>query len=191
MQTLFYKYLAQVGKVSIHGLGTFSILPNAPSYQTIAGHYTAPQVQMVCNYDACITSDGFIDYVATQQNITYTAAKTFIIEQAQLVVNLVDKNSFDEWKGIGLFKQNAEQQIILVPDAIPSYLPNINAKRVVRKDEVHAITVGEQERTNIEMEAYYNEPSTPAHSKWWIAPLVIAIATLAYLVYYYLQYKNF
>jgi nucleoid DNA-binding protein len=191
MQTLLYKYLAQVGSVSVDGLGTFSILHNAPTYQTVAASYTAPQLQMVCNMDACTTSDGFIDYVATQRNTTYTSAKEFILEQVKIVEELISKNEFDEWKGIGLFKKNSEHKIILVPDTMQSYGQSIIAERVIRKDEVHAITVGETERTNIEMEAYYNNPHQEHNHKWWIGALVIGIASITYLVYYYIQHKNF
>jgi hypothetical protein len=191
MQTLLYKYLAQVNTVSIEGLGTFSIINHKPAYQSIASSYTAPQQQLVFNGEHCITSEGFIDYVAQQRNTTYTYAKEYIANEVIIMQEIMGKNGFDEWKGIGVFKKNLENSISLVPDDIPIYGQPITAERVIRKEAIHAITVGEKESTNIEMEAYYNTAPTHSKQNWWITALVIGIATIAYLVYYYFTHYHF
>jgi hypothetical protein len=179
MQELLFKYLAQATTVSLEGLGTLQLVHTPPQYQTVEQTFTAPSQYINFEKNAAITSPKFIEYVATQKQISNTEA-----------ADLIAKTTKNDWVGIGEFKQNELGEDDFIPYNLNIVTNKIVAEKVIRKEEEHYITVGEQEKTNTEMSAFYNEEINVAQSKWWIAALLIGLATIGYIIFYYLTNKN-
>ena len=193
MQLLFYKYLVLTGHVEVENLGTFSIAHNAPTYQTVQQTLVAPYQQIAFSSNAITnTSKGFVQYIATQLQVSSATANEQLQQQVQYLYEQVNKLGTDDWYGIGTFKKNNEGELIVLPSNTSVVTtPNITAAKVVRKDATHAIMVGEAEKTNTEMLAYYNDNPIVSGYKWYIAAAVIATFTIAYLVYYYITKGSF
>ncbi len=179
MQQLLYKYLAQQETVTLEGLGTFKKVTTAPQYQVVEQSFSAPNQHIIFEKNTEFTTPQFIEYVATQKQISNNEAADLITK--------VDKNS---WIGIGEFKQNELGELVFSNSHNNVQGNKILVEKVIRKDEEHYITVGEQEKTNTEMAAFYNDEYINVKSKWWIAALIIGLLTIGYLIFYYTTSNN-
>jgi hypothetical protein len=179
MQELLFKYLAQAEIVSIKGLGTFNITSIQPQYKTVEQTFTPPNQKINFVKTAETTTPNFVEYVATQKNIT--------IEQANILINNTNKNN---WIGLGEFFSDANGEKQFIEKQPYATGIEMTALKVIRKDEEHFITVGVQEKTNTEMSEFYNFEKETVQGKWWIASLIIALTTIAYLLVYFLTNNN-
>ncbi len=70
------------------------------------------------------------------------------------------------------------------PDVfLPQYFPEIKIERIVRKDAQHTIRVGEDERTNTEMQKFLSEEKI-VKSRWLLYAIILALLGIAALIYY-------
>jgi nucleoid DNA-binding protein len=184
MQDYLQKYLAHHNNVTITGLGEFKVVKNVPEWQAVQQQLAAPATEILWSKSTEPTTQGFIDYIATSKNISTTTTIDFITNEIAIMKSLIEKEGFDEWVGFGIFKNDALQKIIFSPNEPIRYSKMVLAEKVIRKNEVHTMTVGEQETTNTAMEAFYSEPEKRSF-KWWWWPIIIGTLSLAYIIYYY------
>ncbi len=189
MQDYIQKYLAHHNTVTITGLGEFKVVKSAPEWQAVQQQLAAPATEFLWNKSTEPTTQSFIDYIATSKNIGNTTAIDFINSEITIIKSIIEKEGYDEWVGFGIFKHDATQKIVFTPNEPIQYSKMVLAEKVIRKDEVHTMMVGEQETTNTAMEAFYSEPEKRSF-KWWWWPVIIAILSLAYIFYYYYGQKN-
>jgi nucleoid DNA-binding protein len=189
MQDYIQKYLSHNREVVVSGLGAFKVIKNTPEWQAVPQQFVAPTTDIVWTASSEATTEQFINYIAQTKKISLTSAIDFINNEIAIMGNLIDKNGFDEWIGLGTFKRDTLRKITFVPNETLQYSKMVAAEKVIRKNEVHTMTVGEQETTNTAMEAFYSEPEKKPF-KWWLWPLIIGVGGIAYILYYYFVYKN-
>lgn len=86
--------------------------------------------------------------------------------------------------GLGIFTYGngiVDFTAATVPEAL---LQPVRAVKVIHKDAVHSMLVGDRETTNTEMQELLNEP-VAERSSWWIGALLLAAAATAALLYYF------
>jgi hypothetical protein len=66
-------------------------------------------------------------------------------------------------------------------------LSSLTAERVIRKEAVHEVTVGDNVRSSAEMSVPYEKRITAVKNNWWIFALILALISIALIIYYYLQ----
>ncbi len=94
---------------------------------------------------------------------------------------------------LGFFSkpENGELQFTHNTSEYPG-LPTLSAIRVVRKDAVHNITVGDKVKTSAEMGVFFEEAEGVQKSKWWVWALVLAIISIVLIAIYLFEtgYSN-
>ncbi len=91
-------------------------------------------------------------------------------------------------KGIGTFLKDGANIIDFTPIPINAvFTIPISAERVIRQDEAHAILVGDQQTTNVEMTEFFTEKET-LDDKWWIWAIVFAAVGVSALLFYFYKY---
>ena len=88
--------------------------------------------------------------------------------------------------GIGTFTQFDEGKYDFFPITIdPVFIPDAEAVRVIRQEELHEIAEAEQPIVNTELPEYFNE-KTSLIDLWWFRAIVLAvIGFLIMLIYFY------
>jgi hypothetical protein len=87
---------------------------------------------------------------------------------------------------IGELSQDAGGQTVFNGYKTSSFLPPVTANRIIRKDEVHSMVVGENERTNVEM-AEMLQDAGPRKSRWWIAASILALAAATLITLHFMK----
>jgi hypothetical protein len=88
--------------------------------------------------------------------------------------------------GIGTFTQFDEGKYDFFPISIdPVFIPDAEAVRVIRQEELHEIAEAEQPIVNTELPEYFNEKISLI-DLWWFRAIVLAvIGFLIMLIYFY------
>ena len=106
---------------------------------------------------------------------------------SELLKKNLEENGNYPLKGIGTFTKEATGEIKFAPVSLaPVFNPSIPAERAIRQDAAHAIMVGDQQTTNVEMVEYFNaQPTVP--DRWWVWAIILATLGIAALLIYFYQ----
>ena len=93
--------------------------------------------------------------------------------------------------GIGTFFKSNGHEIMFSPILIdPVFSLPTHVERVIRQDATHAMLVGDQRTTNVEMTEYFTE-QVSTKDRWWVWALVLfVIGIAAILLFLYLNGNN-
>lgn len=89
------------------------------------------------------------------------------------------------WEGVGTFSKSVNGKLEFIPDALSSNgLQPVAYTHIVREKIEHTVKVGEDERTNVEMEHFFDEQKKAANAGVWVkASLVLIILSLLFVFY--------
>lgn len=165
MVELIARYLSFQKKVSIKDVGTFSVeeLPARLDFPNKLLH--APE--HILHFNPKWSNDELFEQWTQQQlGLSQQEIKAQLQNlSADFQRTLSDKNEIT-WEGIGRFSKN-DQQLILFSNGFSAVKrPPVAAEKVIRKNAQHAIRVGEQEKTNVEMEELLQMQSNKTLSLW-------------------------
>ena len=135
---------------------------------------------------------GFYQYLASKQGISEQEAMDWYNNYAADIRLRIKNDGYYAWEGIGVFKKDSNGDLIFEEQQklLPILAP-VPAKRVIRKDARHAILVGDNEKTNVQMSEMLQEApeqlqTVKRKDRWWVYALVIfAVSLILILVYYY------
>jgi hypothetical protein len=90
-----------------------------------------------------------------------------------------------EWPGMGTLENGSAGQLIFEPERLKyQFIPAVNADRVIRKENDHAVLVGEQEMHKSDMQEWLeNESYVEEKAGWWIPAAIIGAIALLILFF--------
>jgi hypothetical protein len=104
---------------------------------------------------------------------------------SELLQKKLDENNSFFIKGIGTFTKGKQGEIKFVSISVdPAFTLPVPVKRVIRQDAEHAILVGDQQTTNVEMTDFFNERQS-LKDLWWIWAIILALVGIGALIFYY------
>ncbi|CAN5584692.1 hypothetical protein BH11BAC3_BH11BAC3_34680 [soil metagenome] len=107
---------------------------------------------------------------------------------AELLKKTLDENGIAFLKGIGTFTRGADDNVEFIGVQIkPELTQNVTFERVIRENAQHAILVGDQETTNVQMTEFFTEKPTLKYN-WKIAAMILGAVGVAALTYYLSKY---
>lgn len=184
-------YLFQHRSISIPGLGTI-ILESLPANVDVADRTILPPLYQFRFDKYTDTPDReFFSYLANQRNILDYEAIKWYNEFSQELRNRIRTEEKVEWDGVGALKKDESGNIIF--ESISSgglFMAPAPAVRVNRQNAQHTLLVGDQERTNVEMNEWLQDADAAEGKKrsWWIIALILALVALAVLGWHF--YSN-
>lgn len=182
-------YLFQHRSISIPGLGTI-YLETLPANADVAERTILPPVYQF-RFDKYFDAPDreFFSYVATHRNILDYEAIKWYNEFSFDLRNRIRTEERVSWDGVGILRKDDSGNVVF--ESAPDnglFMGPTPALRVNRQNAEHTLLVGDQERTNFEMNELllHDEETAGTRSKsWWIIALVLAVVTLAILGWHF------
>jgi len=182
-------YLFQHRSISIPGLGTIYLETFSASVDVADRTILPPLYQF--RFDKYFDSPDreFFAYIASQRNVLDYEAIRWYNEFSQDLRHRIRSEEKVDWEGVGTLKKGEGGSIIFEPAPTTGlFLTPAPAVRVNRQNAQHTLLVGDQERTNVEMNEWLMDEEVAnmrRQRSWWIAALVIALLGLALLGWHF------
>jgi len=156
-------------KCTLPGIGTLTIVSRSAETDFLNSRIQSPSqsIEFISSSKENVFS---IEFLAISEFIRKKLA-----EEGVLLLN-----------GIGTFTQFDDGKYDFFPITIdPVFIPDVEAVRVIRQDELHEIQEEDQPIINTELPEYFNE-KTSLLDLWWARAIVLAvIGFLILLIYFY------
>jgi len=185
-------YLFQHRSISIPGLGTIYLETFSASADVADRTILPPLYQF--RFDKYFDSPDreFFAYIASQRNVLDYEAIKWYNEFATDLRQRIRTEDKVNWEGVGILRKGEGGNVVFEPTpASGLFMTPAPALRVNRQNAQHTLLVGDQERTNVEMNEWLLDEEEAAHRKkrsWWIAALIVALLALIALGWHF--YNN-
>ncbi|MBL0056330.1 MAG: hypothetical protein IPP31_09045 [Chitinophagaceae bacterium] len=184
MEQLIASYLFLKKKCPLTGLGTLSINPSA-SITDFSNKLIYPPTPVIQFSGNETDTSELVEYLARRSGSSVDSAGERYQAFCQRIKTMASDNGLAPWKGVGVFQTDESGNTRFQPEALPAeYDQPVTANRVIHPEATHQILVGDKETTNVVMAEYFSEKPV-ARERWWIWALVLALAGMAVIAYYY------
>ena len=192
MNNLLHKYFALTHKLYIPGIGTF-VAAEKPAVLDFANkEIFIPPHDITYKNETAFADKNFFNFLCSQMHTEEWKAIIVFNDFVSHIKNVITHEGSFTIPGIGTLSQQAPGQYNFsqIETGINLFSP-VTAERVIRKNAEHAVMVGVQEKTSVQMQYEIELQATEDNAakqkeKWWIPAVVLAAIGFAALVYYYL-----
>lgn len=183
MLELIKRYLYLHKSISLSGIGTL-LLVEVPARIDYPNKLLHPPQHKLQFQTTLNSDDHFSNWLSEHlnMNIEETAKQTahFISDFKQSLNNHQEV----EWEGLGLFKNDENQVLRFTSTFNPVTGEPVHAEKVIRKNAEHTIRVGEQEKTNTEMQELLFGTKKKVLFHWWYSAGIILVLSIAAILYF-------
>ncbi len=171
LQQLIQQYVLTYKKISIEGWGTLQ-LNFYPASVDFLNKRICPPVAHLIYSETSEQDNRFVNWLSQEMNISIAEAAESLKQFADVFKTTIAAKKI-VWTGWGSFEY-INNSISFTPSAGLSAQP-IAANRVIRKGEEHNIRVGEEERTNTQMEEFLHDSPAKKKYAWWMGGLILLV----------------
>lgn len=182
-------YLFQHRSISIPGLGTIYLETFSASVDVADRTILPPLYQF--RFDKYFDSPDreFFAYIAAQRNVLDYEAIKWYNEFATDLRHRIRTEEKVDWEGVGTLMKGEGGNVVFEPASSSGiFMSPMPAIRVNRQNAQHTLLVGDQERTNVEMNEWLLDEEEAVRKRkrsWWIAALVLALLALLALGWHF------
>jgi len=184
MEDMIRMFLFKNKQCPLPSLGALYLIDGNAVALYREGKIAAP-VPCIKLIDMPMSADNFIEFIATEKNISTPEATDLLDQYCDKLKNL---DAFSEKKlpHAGKFYVNAEGNLVFKSIEMPKvFFPEISAERVIHSAASHTMVVGDKETTNTEMAAYYSDMDSKTADRWWIWAAALAAIAAVTLGFYF------
>lgn len=181
---LLRRYLFMKGNVSVPGIGLLLIETSSARNDFAEKMMYPPESTIRLDSTASSVPDEQLRYMAAKDGTSVELVEQKVKHWADDFSRRLTAVPF-AWEGIGTFSRSASGKLLFEP-AIPdaNMVPPVAYTHIVRENIELTLRVGEEEKTNLEMETYFEEQKRSAFANRWIrsslALLILALLVLLY-----------
>jgi len=183
LPSLLYRYFSLNGKVSIPGLGALSMV-RVPALIDFTTKQMFPPFQVLkfkTNHtDSTPEQSSYIARLSGMDN-ELVDNELKILGDSLRARLMVERKL--EWMDVGSFSVSDDGEIGFVPKTVTTdfFLP-VQFTHVLRPNAAHTIKVGEEEKTNTDMEVFFEDQrANVGKNKWQKAALVLVLIAVLLL----------
>ena len=183
-------YLFQHRSISIPGLGTIYLETMSANVDVADRRMLPPAYRFRFDKYFDAPDKEFFSYIASQRNILDYEAIKWYNEFSFELRNRIRAEDQVTWDGVGILKKDGSGSVVFESTGGNTlFMVPTPAIRVNRQDAQHVLLVGDQERTNVEMNEWLQEEgASRKKGSWWIIALVLGLIALAILGWHF--YSN-
>jgi hypothetical protein len=184
MQQLIASYLFQHKTCPLPGLGTL-LMQHSPAKSDFLNKTIAAPQSQICFDLKESDADQLVDYIAIKTNSPVLTAIDALGKYCNQLKTELNAGNIAAINMVGSFTASNDGTVQFKPMQLPAtLLPAVEAERVIHPEAAHNMLVGDRETTNTAMTEYYTETAV-AKNYWWVWALVLAVAGLAALLFYF------
>ncbi|MHA4810027.1 hypothetical protein ACX0G9_18080 [Flavitalea flava] len=190
MFSVLNAYLFQHRSISIPGLGSIYLETHSANVDVAERTILPPVYQFRFDKYFDAPDREFFSFIATQRNILDFEAIKWYNEFSFELRNRIRTEDQVDWEGVGILKKDNTGNVIFEPIADNGlFMTPTPALRVNRQNAQHTLLVGDQEKTNFEMNEWlHEEASGNKKLSWKLAALIIGLLAIAILGWHF--YSN-
>jgi len=185
MVDLVVRYLSFQKKVSLPGIGTFSVehLPARLDFPNRLLH--APED--ILHYSPSFASeshDQFENWLQNELNASNDEVKVLQENLSADFQRTLAEKSEVTLNGLGIFTKD-EQKLLHFSSLYETVKGNpVTAEKIIRKNTSHSVLVGEQEKTSVEMTEILTGTKRKPLNLWWMIAMALFLTALIAILYY-------
>ncbi|MEJ8819547.1 hypothetical protein [Lacibacter sp. H407] len=177
MVDLIVRFLSTHKRVSLKGIGSFSVehLPARLDFPNRLLH--APET--ILHYAAEAEEDAAFDQWLVQELRQSTdEIKTLRQNFTEEFKRILNSKNEVEFTGLGRFEKDGNQLIHFTSAFETIVGMPVVAEKIIRKNTSHSIRVGEEEKTNVEMEELLLRKYRKPLNLWWLIAIALFVSAL-------------
>lgn len=190
MQKIFYEYLILYRQMSLPGMGTVC-LEQIPAKLDFANKQILPPsffYKLDSRRDQ--TDRKFLEWIAASFGISDWEAIKSLNEFSFALKDKIAAEGKAVWEDVGSFSRDERGNLLLESATVNlAGEQPIPADKVIREHAEHVLLVGEQEKSSLEMEAFFTAEKTKPDYAWLVALILTALSVL--FAGWYLSGKGF
>lgn len=188
VQSHIAAYLFQLNRISLPGLGSFSVTESPARPDFVNRQIEAPVVSTT--FSKAVDedeADAFLQYLAKKEGISYQHAVEQCRNWSDALQNELQQGRQVQLPGIGTLQQQNGETAFEQEQLPEVFFPAVPAERVIHPDAEHAMLVGDKETTNAAMTDYF--AATPVKKdRWWIWALVLGLLGTGVILFQVVQH---
>ena len=177
MVELIAQYLSFQKQVSVKDVGTFSVeeLPARLDFPNRLLH----SPEQILHFNTTWSDDElFEQWLQKESGLSKQEIKDQLQHLSVEFQHTLSAANELVWNGIGRFFRNDQQLILFTPSFETLKRPPLPAEKVIRKHAQHSLLVGEQEKTNVEMQELLQNPLIKTLNFQWLFALALFLASI-------------
>lgn len=183
MVDLVLRYLSFQKKVSLQGIGTFSVehlparldFPNRLLYSP----------EFILHFSTSVAEDEqFVHWLQKELNVGREEVKTLQQNLSTEFQRTLSEKGEMTLNGLGVFTKD-EQRLLHFSSLFETVKGNpVTAEKIIRKNTSHSILVGEQEKTSEEMTELLTGSKRKPLNLWWVIVMALFLSALIAILYF-------
>jgi hypothetical protein len=182
---LLYKYLILKGRICIPNFGCLQL-----GYVSAINNFAnkklyPPKTTIQFNSTEENITPNLVGYLAEQANLSEENTIELLNEFSVQLKVKIDSEEKVDWTGLGTIT-SLDNGTFSFQSKLPSnlFFDEIPYKHIIREKISHAVKVGEDERTNTDMETYFIDQKNKSNLKTWkTAALALLILSVMFIFF--------
>lgn len=178
MVDLVLRYLSFQKKVSLQGIGTFSV-EHLPARLDFPNRLLYPP-EFILHYSSSATGsdEQFEHWLQKELNVDREEAKALQQNLSAEFQRTLSEKGEMTLNGLGVFTKD-EQKVVHFSSLYETVKGNpVTAEKIIRKNTSHSILVGEQEKTSEEMTELLTGVKRKPLNLWWMIVLALFLSAV-------------
>lgn len=179
-------YLFQHKNCPLPGIGSLELLDGS-AYISVGDKKAIAPVPTIylSETGTKILPEEFELYIAEIENIPTWEAKNRLTHFCRQISELPVHGELP-LASIGVFYKDPGNKTGFRNFPLPkTFAPDVKAEKIIHPNESHDMVVGDKLTTTAAMSEFYSEKTMATRNKWWIAPAIIALLSLLFILIYF------
>lgn len=180
LSSLLYRYFTQTGEVAIPGIGQLNYAKTNAVNDFVMKEIRPASVTVDFNSGDKMVDDKQCLYLSKQTGVSESNLKHELVLLGEELHQRLHQDKKLEWMGVGSFFVGENGEILFQPKSSQvSFFKPLHYQHVIRKDAVYEMRVGEDQRSTVEMENFFEEQRSLAENNKWKKGALILVGVLA------------
>lgn len=187
LSSLLFRYFTQTGQVAIPGIGQLFYAKSNAVNDFVMKELRPGAIALDFTSGDKMVSEKQYYYLSKQTGIPEPQVKNELVLLGEELHHRLHQEKKLEWMGVGSFfvDENGEIQFQPKPTHVSLFKP-LHYQHVIRQDAVYEMRVGEEQRSTVEMENFFEEQRSAAGRNQWKkgALILLGVIVIAFFVRY-------
>ena len=178
---LLHEYFVQNGSLNLPGIGVFRLMRVSAQVDIANRKILPPSYTVRFDNRGEAPSKDLFAYLSMRTGANDLEAVRLLNHFAFDMKDRLQRGEQVEWSGFGRLQPDKGSGFGFEPDRMTfDFTSEVRAHRIIHKDAEHTITVGEDEKTNVEMREILSEigEKPGLMSRFWFRALLVLLTAL-------------